>query len=94
MLAAVLIMTVVPSWVRIGRAVIEHACYLISQKLLENTEVSKLSEGLVTAVMNPYQVIPYDGTLFENINSCLFKRKLHFTPMYPTSYPWSRRIYG
>jgi len=39
MLAAVLVMTVVPSWVRIGRAVIEHACYLISQKLLENNEV-------------------------------------------------------
>jgi hypothetical protein len=44
MLAAVLVMTVVPSWVRIGRAVIEHACYLISQKLLENNEVS--SSGL------------------------------------------------
>jgi hypothetical protein len=40
MLAAVLVMTVVPSWVRVGRAVIEHACYLISQKLLENDEAS------------------------------------------------------
>ncbi|PPQ91330.1 hypothetical protein CVT25_003770 [Psilocybe cyanescens] len=40
MLAAVLILTVVPSWTKVGRAVIEHGCYLISQKLLDADEMS------------------------------------------------------
>jgi len=40
MLAAVLILTVTPSWVKIGRAVVEHACFLISQKLSDADEVS------------------------------------------------------
>lgn len=39
MLAAVLVLTVVPSWVKVGRAAVEHACYLISQKLLDVDEV-------------------------------------------------------
>lgn len=52
MLAAVLVMTVVPSWVKIGRPVIEHACYLISQKLLENNEVSH--SGLDCWILGEY----------------------------------------
>jgi len=40
MLAAVLVLTVVTAWVKIGRAVVEHGCSLISQKLLEGDEVS------------------------------------------------------
>ncbi|PFH53326.1 hypothetical protein AMATHDRAFT_55203 [Amanita thiersii Skay4041] len=35
MLAAVLILTVIPSWASIGRPVIEYCCFQISQKLLE-----------------------------------------------------------
>lgn len=41
MLAAVLILTVTPSWVKFGRQVVEHACYLISQKLQDGDEVSR-----------------------------------------------------
>ena len=40
MLAAVLVLTVVPVWVKIGRAVVEHGCFLISQKLLDVDDVS------------------------------------------------------
>ena len=40
MLTAVLILTVVPSWVKIGRPVVEHGCFLISQKLLDADEAS------------------------------------------------------
>lgn len=40
MLAAVLVLTVVPPWVKVGRAAVEHACYLISQKLSDVDEVS------------------------------------------------------
>lgn len=39
MLAAVLVLTVAPPWVKVGRAVIEHCCFLISQKLLDGDEV-------------------------------------------------------
>ena len=39
MLAAVLVLTVIPSWVKVGRAAVEHACYLISQKLSDVDEV-------------------------------------------------------
>ncbi|KAF8630901.1 hypothetical protein AX17_005259 [Amanita inopinata Kibby_2008] len=38
MLATVLILTVVPNWVKIGRPVVEHCCSLITQKLLEADE--------------------------------------------------------
>jgi len=41
MLAAVLILTVTPSWVKFGRQVIEHTCYLISQKLQDADEVRR-----------------------------------------------------
>ncbi|KAF9444651.1 clathrin-coated vesicle protein [Macrolepiota fuliginosa MF-IS2] len=40
MLAAVLILTVVPVAVQVGRAAIEHTCFLVIQKLLENNETS------------------------------------------------------
>lgn len=40
MLAVVLILTVIPATVQVGRAVIEHTCFLVTQKLLENDEVS------------------------------------------------------
>ncbi|KAF8904140.1 clathrin-coated vesicle protein [Gymnopilus junonius] len=40
MLAAVLVLTVGPSWVKVGRAVIEHCCFLISQKLSDSDEMS------------------------------------------------------
>lgn len=43
MLAAVLVLTVVPSWVKVGRAAVEHACFLISQKLADVDEVRTLS---------------------------------------------------
>lgn len=39
LLAAVLILTVIPKSVRIGWAIIEHCCFLISQKLVEADEV-------------------------------------------------------
>ncbi|KIL59187.1 hypothetical protein M378DRAFT_27111 [Amanita muscaria Koide BX008] len=38
MLAAVLVLTVVPNWARIGRAVVEHCCFLITQKLLDGDD--------------------------------------------------------
>ncbi len=41
MLAAVLILTVTPSWVKFGRQVVEHTCYLISQKLQDTDEVRR-----------------------------------------------------
>ncbi|KAF8998676.1 armadillo-type protein [Cyathus striatus] len=40
LLAAVLILTVVPSSVKVGRAALEHCCFLISQKLLDADEIS------------------------------------------------------
>ncbi|KAK0495924.1 clathrin-coated vesicle protein [Armillaria luteobubalina] len=40
LLAAVLILTVIPPTVKVGRAVLEHACFLISQKLLDADEAS------------------------------------------------------
>ncbi|KAH9922323.1 clathrin-coated vesicle protein [Epithele typhae] len=40
LLAAVLILTVIPSNVPIGRPVIEHCCFLVSQKLVDGGEVS------------------------------------------------------
>ena len=40
MLAAVLVLTVIPNWVKIGRPVVEHCCFLITQKLLEDEDVS------------------------------------------------------
>ncbi|KAH0586658.1 hypothetical protein H2248_007874 [Termitomyces sp. 'cryptogamus'] len=40
MLAAVLILTVIPSSVKVSQAVIEHCCFLISQKLLDSGELS------------------------------------------------------
>ncbi len=39
LLAAVLILTVLPPTVQVGRPVIEHCCFLISQKLVEGSEV-------------------------------------------------------
>jgi hypothetical protein len=40
MLAAVLVLTVVAIWVKVGRAVVEHGCFLISQKLLDADDIS------------------------------------------------------
>ncbi|KAJ7205156.1 clathrin-coated vesicle protein [Mycena haematopus] len=40
LLAAVLILTVIPPSVKVGSAVIEHCCFLISQKLLDAGEMS------------------------------------------------------
>ncbi|TFK38873.1 clathrin-coated vesicle protein [Crucibulum laeve] len=40
LLASVLILTVVPPSVKVGQAVIEHCCFLISQKLVEGEEIS------------------------------------------------------
>ncbi|KAG8714844.1 hypothetical protein FRC11_006860 [Ceratobasidium sp. 423] len=40
LLAAVLILTVTPAEVKLSRAVVEHCCFLISQKLGESSEVS------------------------------------------------------
>jgi len=39
MLAIVLVLTAIPPTVQVGRAAIEHTCFLISQKLLEDDEV-------------------------------------------------------
>lgn len=40
LLAAVLILTVIPPTIKVGRAVLEHGCFLISQKLLDADEAS------------------------------------------------------
>ncbi|KAJ4473613.1 clathrin-coated vesicle protein [Lentinula aciculospora] len=40
LLAAVLILTAIPPSIKIGQPVVEHCCFLISQKLLETHEVS------------------------------------------------------
>lgn len=40
MLVAVVVLTVIPNWVKIGRPVVEHFCFLITQKLLEDEDVS------------------------------------------------------
>ncbi|KAM5530811.1 hypothetical protein V8D89_015522, partial [Ganoderma adspersum] len=40
LLAAVLILTVLPPTVAIGRPIIEHCCFIISQKLIEGSELS------------------------------------------------------
>ncbi|KAG6887575.1 hypothetical protein C0992_011744, partial [Termitomyces sp. T32_za158] len=40
MLATVLVLTVIPSSIKVSRAVIEHCCFLISQKLLGSGELS------------------------------------------------------
>ncbi|KAF8727621.1 hypothetical protein AX14_007205 [Amanita brunnescens Koide BX004] len=38
MLVAVVVLTVIPNWVKIGRPVVEHFCFLITQKLLEDED--------------------------------------------------------
>ncbi|KAJ6577043.1 clathrin-coated vesicle protein [Mycena vulgaris] len=40
LLAAVLILTVIPTSIKVGEAVIEHCCFLITQKLLDVSEMS------------------------------------------------------
>ncbi|KAF8916460.1 clathrin-coated vesicle protein [Mucidula mucida] len=40
LLAAVLILTVIPATTKIGQAVLEHCCFLISQKLLDASEMT------------------------------------------------------
>lgn len=42
LLAAVLILTILPPTVAIGRPIIEHCCFIISQKLVEGSEVRRL----------------------------------------------------
>ena len=42
MLAAVLVLTIAPLWVKVGKAVVEHGCFLISQKLLDADDVSSI----------------------------------------------------
>lgn len=39
LLAAVLILTVVPSYAKVGISLVEHCCFLISQKLLDADHV-------------------------------------------------------
>jgi HEAT repeat-containing protein 5 len=39
MLAAVLVLTVIPSTTRLSKALVEQCCYLVSQKLAESSEV-------------------------------------------------------
>ncbi|KIM48466.1 hypothetical protein M413DRAFT_63181, partial [Hebeloma cylindrosporum] len=63
MLAAVLILTVVPSWVKIGRAVVEHGCFLISQKLLDADEASLLAFRLLFKVIDMFLDDPYRSPL-------------------------------
>lgn len=67
MLAAVLVLTVVPSWVKVGRAVIEHCCFLISQKLSDSDEVTITQ--LYAQVMLSHVDVPglFDGSsLYQN----------------------------
>ncbi|KXN85058.1 HEAT repeat-containing protein 5B [Leucoagaricus sp. SymC.cos] len=56
MLAVVLILTVIPASAQVGRAAIEHTCFLISQKLLQNDETSltaaQCAKTLVVASAN------------------------------------------
>ncbi|PCH43056.1 ARM repeat-containing protein [Wolfiporia cocos MD-104 SS10] len=40
LLAAVLVLTVVPSSAKVGKAIIEHCCFLISQKLVDTEDMS------------------------------------------------------
>ena len=47
MLAAVLVLTIVPVWVKVGRAVVEHGCFLISQKLLDADDVISNAPSLL-----------------------------------------------
>jgi len=44
MLAAVVIVTVTPPNVKLSRAALEHCCYLISQKMAEGQEASRLAD--------------------------------------------------
>lgn len=41
LLAAVLILTVIPPTVRVGRPAIEHCCFIINEKLLDEEEVCR-----------------------------------------------------
>jgi HEAT repeat-containing protein 5 len=42
MLAAVLILTILPPIVRLSQAAVEHCCFLISQQLSESNEVRSI----------------------------------------------------
>ena len=42
-LAAVLVLTVVPTTVKIGQPVVEHLCFLLTEKLVETSEVSLIA---------------------------------------------------
>lgn len=63
MLAAVLILTVVPSWVKIGRPVLEHGCFLISQKLLDADEARFSGFPLIFKVIDMFLDDAYRSTL-------------------------------
>ena len=45
LIAAVLILTVLPTTVAIGKPIIEHCCFLISQKMVEGGEVCPVFES-------------------------------------------------
>lgn len=56
LLAAVLILTVIPASVKVGEAVIEHCCFLITQKLLEVGEVSWITSGSRQSFIDAFQM--------------------------------------
>jgi len=95
MLAAVLVLTIVPAWVKIGRAVVEHCCFLISQKLLDADDVSSIFSFMVLSHLrlSPFFLdIPNSGSLRQNIDIGILLRQPNSTTMCTASHPWFNRI--
>ncbi len=75
MLAAVLVLTVIPPTVLVGRAVIEHACFLITQKLLEGDEVCSFGSPVFKMLM--ITDLPIGRPMRQNTCHCFVSWEYH-----------------
>ncbi|CAE7204243.1 unnamed protein product [Rhizoctonia solani] len=74
LLAAVLILTVTPTEVKLSRAAVEHCCFLISQKLTDNPEVSLAAAQCLKTLIAVSQGNP----LLQYVASMLFPGAITF----------------
>ena len=98
MLAAVLVLTIVPVWVKIGRAVVEHSCFLISQKLLDADEVSSILVLMASSSFNLNVLhlsgpgMPNGSPLRQDIDISVLLWQSNAKTMYAASHPRLDRI--
>ena len=92
LLAAVLILTVLPTTVAIGKPIIEHCCFIISQKLVEGSEVRR---GLPLTHLNTHfstSALFDCSTLCENSHHGFNIREPNSAAMRKAIAAWSCRM--